>query len=123
LPDRIAEPALGGLELRPTVDRYDSGMTDSPCTHLDTITDAAPSSNGCEDCLRIGGHWMHLRRCTSCGHVGCCDSSPNRHATAHFRETGHPIVQSFEPGEDWLWCYADDVGFEIDSMMHSPAHT
>ena len=98
-------------------------MTESQCTHLDTITDAAPSSNGCEDCLRIGGHWMHLRRCTSCGHVGCCDSSPNRHATAHFHETGHPIVQSFEPGEDWLWCYADDVGFEIDSMMNSPAHT
>jgi uncharacterized UBP type Zn finger protein len=66
---------------------------------------------------------MHLRRCTACGHVGCCDSSPMKHATAHFRESGHPIVQSFEPGEDWLWCYADDVGFEIASMIPSSAHS
>jgi len=104
------------------VDRYDADMSSPECSHLDTITEAAPSAQGCEDCLRIGGRWMHLRRCTTCGHVGCCDSSPNKHATAHFRETGHPIVQSFEPGEDWLWCYVDELGFEIESMMHSPHH-
>jgi uncharacterized UBP type Zn finger protein len=99
-------------------------MTSPDCSHVDTIVaDVAPSSNGCEDCLLIGTTWMHLRRCMWCGHVGCCDSSPMRHATAHFHEMGHPIVQSFEPGEDWLWCYVDDVGFEIESMMHSPAHT
>ena len=65
---------------------------------------------------------MHLRRCMACGHVGCCDSSPMRHATAHFHETTHPIVQSFEPREDWLWYYADEVGFEIDELLNSPSH-
>jgi hypothetical protein len=98
-------------------------MTDTACVHLDTIVaDVEPSSDGCVDCLAIGGRWLHLRRCTSCGHVGCCDSSPMRHATAHFNATHHPIVQSFEPGEDWLWCYVDDVAFELPSMMASPAH-
>jgi uncharacterized UBP type Zn finger protein len=93
------------------------------CSHLDTIVpDIAASSTGCEDCLRIGSRWMHLRRCMECGHVGCCDSSPMRHATAHFHETTHPIVQSFEPGEDWLWCYADEVGFEIPALLNSPSH-
>ena len=65
---------------------------------------------------------MHLRRCVQCGHIGCCDSSPMRHATAHFHETNHPIIQSFEPGEDWLWCYVDEVGYEIPTMLHSPSH-
>jgi uncharacterized UBP type Zn finger protein len=60
----------------------------------------------------MGGRWLHLRLCESCGHVGCCDSSPNRHATKHFRETGHPVVRSFEPGEDWGYCYADDMFYE-----------
>jgi hypothetical protein len=68
-----------------------------------------PSAQGCEDCLRIGASWVHLRLCLTCGHVGCCDSSPNRHASAHQRLTGHPIVRSFEPGEDWAWCYVDAV--------------
>lgn len=93
------------------------------CSHLDTIVDAPPSDDGCTDCLRIGGQWMHLRRCAECGHVGCCDSSPHRHATAHFRATGHPLVQSFEPGEDWYWCYVDDVAFERPGDEHSPAHS
>lgn len=80
------------------------------CTHLDEIRDVQPStSEGCEDCLRIGSPWVHLRECLSCGHVGCCDSSPNRHATAHFRTTTHPIVTSFEPGEHWRYCYPDDA--------------
>jgi uncharacterized UBP type Zn finger protein len=77
------------------------------CSHLEQVRDVAPSATGCEDCLRSGGRWVHLRMCMTCGHVGCCNSSPNRHATAHFEATGHPIVRSFEPGEDWLWCYPD----------------
>lgn len=85
-------------------------------------TDAPPSSEGCEDCLRIGSSWVHLRRCATCGHVGCCDSSPMRHATKHVKADDHPLVQSFEPGEDWIYCYADDVAFEIQSMLDSPSH-
>jgi len=84
------------------------------CTHLDEVADVRPSSPGCEDCLRIGDWWVHLRMCMSCGHVGCCDSSPNRHATAHFHGTSHPIVQSYEPGEDWWYCYRDDLVFVVD---------
>ena len=79
------------------------------CTHLDRINEVEPSAQGCEDCLRIGGTWVHLRECLSCGHVGCCDSSKNKHATKHFHETEHPIVRSFEPGEGWRWCYVDEV--------------
>lgn len=78
------------------------------CTHLDQVREVeARTPEGCEECLRTGDPWVHLRICRSCGHVGCCDSSPNKHATRHFRETGHPIVQSYEPGEDWRWCYMD----------------
>jgi uncharacterized UBP type Zn finger protein len=82
------------------------------CEHLNQVKEVTPSASGCEDCLRIGGTWMHLRLCTGCGHVGCCDSSPNRHATKHFNQTRHPIIKSFEPGEDWGWCYIDEVFFE-----------
>jgi uncharacterized UBP type Zn finger protein len=90
-------------------------MTDV-CTHLDTIhvTSLPENVPGCEDCLRIGGWWVHLRLCLSCGHVGCCDSSPNRHATAHARSSEHPIIRSLEPGEDWCWCYEDEIAFEVD---------
>ena len=84
------------------------------CAHLDQAADVAPSSEGCEDCLRIGGQWVHLRVCMSCGHVGCCDNSPNRHATAHFHAQQHPLIQSYEPGEDWWFCYLDDVAFVVD---------
>ena len=85
------------------------------CTHLDqiTITEPAAPVEGCEECLKIGGRWMHLRMCESCGKVGCCDSSPNRHATAHFHETAHPVVRSLEPGEDWSYCYVDDLAFVL----------
>ena len=80
------------------------------CTHLDAIADVEPSTTeGCEDCLREGGQWVHLRLCLTCGHVGCCDSSPNRHASKHAAAAEHPLVQSFEPGEDWIWCYVDEV--------------
>ena len=79
------------------------------CTHLGQIRDVEPHSNGCEECLALGDTWVHLRLCRSCGHVGCCDSSKNKHASAHAREVDHPIVASLEPGEDWSWCYVDEV--------------
>jgi uncharacterized UBP type Zn finger protein len=79
-----------------------------PDPHLKEIRAVTPSADGCEDCLRTGGTWMHLRLCLICGHVGCCDSSPNQHATKHFQKTRHPIIQSFEPGESWRWCYVDE---------------
>jgi uncharacterized UBP type Zn finger protein len=82
------------------------------CTHLDQIqVDAPPSVAGCEDCLKIGARWVHLRLCMTCGHVGCCDSSPNRHASKHAAAASHPIIKSAEPGEDWFYCYVDDVMF------------
>jgi uncharacterized UBP type Zn finger protein len=88
------------------------------CTHLDhvKVLELPESSDGCEDCLRIGGKWLHLRICLECGHVGCCDSSPGRHATAHSHESGHPIMRSIEPGEDWSWCFLDEVGLRIPDV-------
>ena len=88
------------------------------CTHLDHIhvTELPESSPGCEDCLAMGGEWVHLRICLECGHVGCCDDSPNRHATAHHHTTSHPIIRSLEPGEDWCWCYVDDVALLIEGV-------
>lgn len=90
-------------------------MSNAACTHLDQIAvrDLPPSVDGCEDCLRTGAKWLHLRMCQSCGRIGCCDSSPNRHASAHARSSGHPIVRSAEPGEDWSWCYLDNVAFVV----------
>lgn len=95
------------------------------CDHLDAIdpTNNEPADDGCTDCLKIGGRWVHLRRCATCGHIGCCDSSPNRHATAHFHATQHHLIQSFEPGEDWFWCYSDQIAFELDGAEDSPAHS
>ena len=93
------------------------------CTHLDQIRPVAPSGDGCVECLLTGGRWVHLRRCTTCGHVGCCDQSPGKHATAHFHETADPIIQSYEPGEDWYWCYLDDVAFELAGEGPSPSHS
>lgn len=84
------------------------------CTHLDQVLVERPDTvAGCEDCLAIGATWVHLRVCRTCGHIGCCDSSPNRHATAHARAQAHPIVTSVEPGEDWSYCYVDDVAFRL----------
>lgn len=95
--------------------------TATACTHLSEVRRVAPSTTeGCEDCLRIGGRWVHLRICLACGHVGCCDSSPNRHARAHARATDHPIIRSFEPGETWAWCYPDDLllaGSAVDAAI------
>lgn len=82
------------------------------CEHISTINKVKPSAEGCEDCLKIGGRWVHLRMCMHCGHIGCCDSSPNRHATAHYSSTDHPIIRSVEPGERWGFCYPDDAFYE-----------
>ena len=86
--------------------------TTKACTHLDQMRDVTPSANGCEECLKSGDTWVHLRECLTCGHVGCCDSSKNHHATKHFEAQHHPLVRSFEPGENWAWCYADEVFLE-----------
>jgi uncharacterized UBP type Zn finger protein len=82
----------------------------APCSHVPQISffRVERPARGCEECLRVGGSWVHLRECLICGHVGCCDSSPNQHATKHFQETGHPIISSAEPGEHWCWCYLDE---------------
>jgi uncharacterized UBP type Zn finger protein len=79
------------------------------CSHIEEIRDVEASAQGCEDCMKVGDSWVHLRKCLICGHVGCCDQSPNRHATRHFHATGHPVIRSFEPGEDWRWCYVDEA--------------
>ncbi len=79
------------------------------CKHLSEVREVTPSAQGCEDCLKAGDSWVHLRMCLSCGHVGCCDSSKNKHATKHFHATSHPIMKSVQPGEQWGWCYVDEI--------------
>lgn len=90
----------------------------SGCTHLDhvLITELPESVEGCEDCLAAGTKWLHLRICLECGHVGCCDNSPERHGTAHANSSGHPIIRSIEPGEDWSWCFVDELGMIIPEV-------
>ena len=92
-------------------------MSDA-CSHLDQIelTELPAEVPGCEDCLASGGRWLHLRICLECGKVGCCDDSPNRHASAHAHESGHPIIRSLEPGENWSWCYVDELAMEISGI-------
>ena len=94
----------------------------STCTHLDQIevTELPASVDGCEDCLRTGEPWLHLRICLECGKVGCCDDSPNRHASAHAHSSSHPIIRSIEPGEDWSYCYVDDVMMRIPEIHGEP---
>src|SRR5258705_10079019 len=79
------------------------------CTNIDQPGAAISRAHGCEECLLRGDEWLHLRLCISCGHVGCCDDSKNKHATAHFEATQHPVIESLEPGEGWRWCYVDDI--------------
>jgi uncharacterized UBP type Zn finger protein len=91
-------------------------MEASPrCTHLDQVELLDPPADvpGCPQCLARGDTWVHLRMCQTCGQIGCCDNSPNRHATAHYEATGHPILRSIEPGEDWSWCYEDQLMFRL----------
>jgi uncharacterized UBP type Zn finger protein len=83
------------------------------CEHIQTVRDVPDKRRVCEDCIKTGDSWVHLRVCLGCGHVGCCDSSKNKHATKHFRATRHPIVRSMEPGEEWGWCYVDEVMFDF----------
>jgi uncharacterized UBP type Zn finger protein len=83
------------------------------CTHIEDMKDVTPSGEGCKECLETGDEWVHLRLCMECGHVGCCESSKNQHAMKHNKTTQHPIIQSFEPGEEWFYCYPDDFTFEL----------
>jgi uncharacterized UBP type Zn finger protein len=87
------------------------------CSHLDRIrvTELPDDVPGCEECLKTGDQWVHLRECMVCGKIGCCDNSPNRHATAHFKGTGHPLIRSAQPGEDCSWCYIDEAMFVISA--------
>jgi uncharacterized UBP type Zn finger protein len=88
------------------------------CTHLNTIevTELPASVDGCTDCLRDGGVWLHLRICLQCGHVGCCDDSPGQHASRHADAAGHPLIRSLEPGEDWVWCFPDELAMVIPEI-------
>jgi len=87
-------------------------MSEVQCSHLDQIREVTPGTQGCEECLQMGDRWVHLRICLICGHVGCCDDSKNKHAT------GHPIMQSFQPNEDWVWCFVDEVGMEPGRILY-----
>ena len=101
-------------------------MAKQTCPHVQHIRPVTPNTQGCEECLAMGANWVHLRLCLECGHVGCCDESIHRHATKHFHATHHPVIRSFEPGEDWGWCYVDKEMFEqiptfgIRTIAHAP---
>lgn len=92
-----------------TTDWQPESALATTCTHLDQIRFTTPQAHVCEDCVRIHGTWVQLRMCLICGHVGCCDDSQHRHATKHFAETAHPLIRSIEPGENWVWCYVDNM--------------
>jgi CPA2 family monovalent cation:H+ antiporter-2 len=97
-----------GIDLEQVIElKTNSNSTN--CSHLDRVQRVTPSAKGCGECLRTGDDWVHLRICMTCGHVGCCDDSKNKHATKHYHETSHPIIRSLEPGEDWAWCYPDEI--------------
>jgi len=83
----------------------------SECSHLDSVQylELPDEVEGCEECLQLGTRWVHLRMCQTCGHIGCCDNSEGKHATAHYKAIGHPIIRSAQPGEDWSWCYVDEL--------------
>ena len=92
-----------------------------PCSHLDhvEVTELPAQVAGCEDCLATGSKWLHLRICLECGRVGCCDDSPGRHATAHAESSAHPLIRSLEPGEEWSWCFIDQVAILIPKVQGS----
>jgi hypothetical protein len=88
----------------------------SRCTHLATVAEVTPGTKGCAECLAAGAPWVHLRLCRTCGHVGCCDESPGRHATAHYLATRHPIIEGYDPPEGWGWCFVDDAFVELPTV-------
>lgn len=110
----MKEDATGSVRIAETVKKKveDGTLDPKGCTHIDQIQVVTPSAAGCEDCLKIGDSWVHLRLCLTCGHVGCCDSSKNKHASKHSRNTQHPMVVSYEPKESWVWCYLDEIGLQ-----------
>ena len=89
------------------------------CTHLEALQSVPAQTTGCQECLKLSGRWVHLRLCLTCGHVGCCDSSPGKHATQHFHETTHPVMASYEPGESWGWCYLDEVELKLPDHVRA----
>jgi len=91
-------------------------LYEDKCTHMIEVQDVTPSAGGCEDCLKTGDKWVHLRLCLTCGHVGCCDDSKNKHATKHYHRTKHPMIASYQPDEDWIWCYVDEVGVDLQKI-------
>ncbi len=97
-------------------------MATPPCSHLNQVKITDTDKHVCEDCVKTGDTWVHLRLCLTCGHVGCCDSSKNKHATRHFRSAGHALIRSIEPGESWVWCYVDQLyPGEIDERIRRTA--
>ena len=119
--DADGHPDCDPTPLR-TLTLTDPAPGDVACTHLTDPTPPVPSGDGCVTCLAEGGTWVHLRLCQECGRVGCCDSSPGRHATAHAHEAGHPLVRSFEPGEEWFYCYVDEVALDVPDAPPAPSH-
>jgi len=110
----MREDKSGNVKLAAKINELiDKGELDTEgCFHFAEINDVVPSADGCENCLKIGDTWVNLRLCMTCGHVGCCDNSKNKHATRHFHGTHHPVIVSYEPGEGWLWCYEDEVAID-----------
>ena len=93
-------------------------MAKASCGHFDHVHHVKPKTDGCEECLKMGDSWVHLRLCMECGHVGCCDSSKNKHGTKHFHHSKHPIMRSIEPEEDWGWCYVDELMLDFTDPSH-----
>ncbi len=112
----MKEDASGKVRVKGKIkELYDAGMLDKlECNHFRNIKDVIPSANGCEECLRTGDTWVHLRVCLECGHVGCCDDSKNKHATRHYHQTHHPVIASYEEEEGWIFCYPDNVGINLE---------
>ena len=111
-----------GEMVRPRAKKGDARYREI-CSHLWSVSDVTPSGDGCEDCLLSGSNWVHLRLCMVCGYVGCCESSPNEHAAAHWqRNPSHSVIRSFEAGENWWWCYVERILFDIQGAPPSPSH-